>query len=181
MPRIGNTFDLTTHEGAADPHPGYRLESASILEADIADENITSRKLAPVLVEKSSTANTTINSGTDTDITGASISVTPAIACMAIVWATFDMYATTAGDIYAGRLKVDGVNQGAEVLYQTTGANHRHTLGQHWVFPLTAAAHTIKLQAARSAGSGSCLVYSAHTKLTLLLIGDANAVDDTSS
>lgn len=147
----------------------------------VGDEGITSRMLAPVVIEQRCTGNTTINSGTDTDLTGATMSVTPAIASMAVVFGVFDFSGGSVGDLYRGVLDVDGANEGALAIYDVAVVSSSLTLVQVWVFPLTAAAHTIKLQGRRDGGAGSCTVIATHTKLVLILVGDANVTNDTSS
>lgn len=146
------------------------------------DEQVTSRMLAPTVVEKRCTTDTAINSGAETDITGATITLTPAIASMALVLGTFDIDGGTAVDIFVGLLDVDGTNEGAAVVYGVpTAGGDRKSLCQHWIVPLTAASHTLKLQAYRASGTGSATVVATHTKLTVILLGDANVTNDTSS
>ena len=150
------------------------------LATSLADESVTSRMWAPVVIEQRCTTTTTIASATPADITGATISVTPAIASMALVIGIFDVNVGTASDVYLGILDVDGVDEIANAAIRGE-ATALATVSQIWVFPLTAASHTIKLQCARSSGTGTGTFYSPHTKLVLILMGDANVTNDTSS
>ena len=145
------------------------------------DEIITSRMLAPLVLEQRATADTTFTADvTEGDLTGATVTFTPDIASMAVVWGYFDVDVTTAGGGFIGILDVDGSNEGAQAIYNPTD-DDRCLLSQVWVFPLTAASHTVKLQGRQIAASGATIAKATHTKLVVWLIGDANVTDDTSS
>lgn len=140
----------------------------------LSDESIISRKLAPTVVEVQATANTTINSATDTDITGATITLTPAIASMAIVIGVFGWEDPSDTSHWVGLLDVDGANEGAQSVHTSNGSGElRAATTQIWVVPLTAASHTLKLQALRGGGTGTIIVGDANTKLVVILVGDA--------
>lgn len=181
-----------------DDHTQYVLESAHASESYDAghhaashtlashtslDESITSRMLAPTIVEQRATANTSVPSDTEVNLTGCSISITPAIASMAIVWGISLISGTVAGDYYQMILDIDGSNQPGYGVTRIVAASDvdRNSFSFVWVFPLTAAAHTINLQAKRESGSGAATFYSPLTKMVLWLVGDANATDDTGS
>ena len=145
------------------------------------DERVASRNLAPTIVEQRCTANVTTSGGTTVDVTGATITLTPAIASMAIVWGVFDIENGVAGDVYLGTCVADaGPAEGATMVHKAA-ANTRVTIGNIWVIPLTAASHTIKLQIARASGSGTATVRANNSKLVLWLVGDANVTNDVSS
>jgi hypothetical protein len=142
----------------------------------VGDESITSQKLAPVVIIETATANTTLNSGSNTDITGCSISITPAIASTAIIWADADIEADTLGDIYVVFLQVDGgASEAQQIVFEAAKNGDRKLSGQVWLKNLSAGAHTIKLVGFRNSGAGSATVFSPHTRLMLLLVGDNNA------
>lgn len=146
------------------------------------DEKITSRMLAPTIIEQRCTAGTTTSGTTETDLTGATISVTPAIASVALVIGVFRVSSHTVdGDQFLGLLDVDGTNEGAAAVINATGVASRQTFTQIWLVPLTAAAHTLKLQALRNSGTGTITFGSVSSKLIVMVLGDAGAVNDASS
>lgn len=151
----------------------YHRWNGAAWEEIQGDETVTSRQLAPNVVIESATGQTLADNAADVDITGCSISITPAIASVAMVWAIVDMEPNTAGDIWGIELDVDGVDQANQVICELP-AGQRATLGQIWLVALTAAAHTLKLQGSQVTGTGTCSI-GTHTRLMLLLLGDANA------
>jgi hypothetical protein len=115
------------------------------------------------------TANTTVNSGSDTDITGASLSITPSAASYMIITAVYDIDVATNGDVFLGYLDVDGTNQTPVAVLDAVANGDRKTVAQTWRISLTAAAHTIKLQGARASGSGSATYNQDHTGFTYFI------------
>lgn len=145
----------------------------------INDEVVESRHLTPTVRIETATSNTTINSGSDTDINGCTMTFTPAIASTAIVVATVDVEYTVAGslggEICIVELDVDGVDEASQVVVEPP-AGSRVTLSQVWLVNLTAAAHTLKLQG-RAVYGGTAptfVISSPHTRIMVTLIGDAN-------
>ena len=119
------------------------------------------------------TSNTTSASTTNVDITGATVTFTPDVACTMIIQAVFDTQSSVTGDIAAGRIVVDDVavanSQGTSMVSQDTGG-YRKTVSCLAVVNLTAASHTIKLQIARASGSGTVQVSAGNTGFTYFLI-----------
>jgi len=119
------------------------------------------------------TSNTTSASTTNVDITGATVTLTPGVACTMIIQAVFDTQSSVTGDIAAGRIVVDGgavtTSQGTSMVSQDTGG-YRKTVSCLAVVNLTAASHTIKLQIARASGSGTVQVSAGNTGFTYFLI-----------
>src|SRR3990172_9135371 len=76
------------------------------------DERVLSRNLAPTIVEQSCTTNTSLPSITWVDITGATLSITPAIASMAKIWFYADIEGSVAGDVFAITVLIDGASYG---------------------------------------------------------------------
>lgn len=95
-------------------------------------------------------------STTATDIAGATITYTPPVAEVVFVTGVFDFNVTTvANTIAIGYLLVDGSAQTATAAFKVDGGTvARGTVTQTWVISLSAAAHTLKLQAAKSASGG---------------------------
>lgn len=141
----------------------------------IATETILSSHLAPTIINKNCSGDTTINSGSDTDITGATATFTPAIASYAIVLGVFDFKTnSTANDLFSGLLDVDGSNQSAIATWKVPTSGGQGTIPQLWLVSLSAVSHTLKLQALRVSGSGSSVVAATNSHLTIFLYGDNN-------
>ena len=141
------------------------------------DEVITSRLWAPIVQEAAASGSVTTSGTTEVDCTDAAVIVTPAIASVALVWATFDLFgATVAGDTFIGILDIDGTNATQNAVYIAVDTTARLTLGQHWLVTLAAGAHTLKLQIARTAGTGTISAAVTHTKIACLVMGDANSL-----
>ncbi|KKN55501.1 hypothetical protein LCGC14_0581760 [marine sediment metagenome] len=173
--------DTLWYRSAADT---WRTPDSVIIDAALTvtttftppDESILSRYLAPVIIHEACTGDVTINSTTDTDITGCTTTFTPAIASVALVVGMYDIDGTHEGEIFAGDLDVDGTDESSSMIYEVaTAGNDRKTMPMVWLVALTAAEHTLKLQARRVVGANTATVRATHTKLVVLLLGDANA------
>lgn len=150
---------------------------SSVVTANITDESVTSRKLAPTVISETATANVT-GISSEVDITGCTTTFTPAIASIAIVWGVFHFLSgSTANDIFYGALNVDSSNEAEVARYHVPTSGGGGTFAQVWVVPLTAASHTLKLRAGRVSGSGTASVGTDHTKLLVWLIGNDNVTD----
>ena len=106
---------------------------------------------------------------TDTDVPGCSITVTVAGAnAFALVTMVFDVQAfvTTTGNVFLGRLKVDGSGGFPEA--HADDRTGRITTSQTMKVPLPAGSHTLKLQAALTPAGGFTVMPS-HTNLTVTL------------
>lgn len=128
---------------------------------------------APYALSAAASGDTTINTATLTDLTGASITFTTRTsAATAYVVAAFDMQVSTTGTaVCTGHCIVDGTDQTAQATGSLTTTSQRSTCGQNWVVTLSGAqSHTIKLQAVLSAASGSMNVRGTHTKLSILVL-----------
>lgn len=104
------------------------------------------------------------------DVPGASVSITPPLAGTLHVTATFDFSLGVTGDLLAGYLNVDGTDRTPAVIVQGVS---RCTASRSWAVPLTAAAHTIKLRAARITGSGTDITNDKHTGFTYRFVPTA--------
>jgi hypothetical protein len=102
------------------------------------------------------------------DIPGASLGITPDVAANLLVTASFDFLLDGSPDVNLfaiGILLLDGAAQSGNAFFfaNFTGSNLdglvRGHISQVWLVPLTVAAHTVKLQAAKFAtgtGVASC-------------------------
>ncbi len=167
--KIGAIF-TPQHYAALVDGTGLSLSAGIVPGAAIANAGITSTKLAPTAGQVVCSVNTTVNSASDTDITGATLAITPTVSSKLLVWATFDIGSGALNDVYVGYLDVDGVNQTRSAILEATSATDRKTVHQSWVVSLTAAAHTVKLQGARASGAGSATYNANHTGFTYMLI-----------
>jgi hypothetical protein len=122
--------------------------------------------LAAGLVSCTGATNTT---GT-ADITGATVTFTPNVACYAIVNMTADLSSSVAGDIIIANLVVDGAAQSQTCLFTAPIAGYRATVSQVFLVTLTAASHTIKMQVGRASGTGTVTAQITHTNFTYVLI-----------
>lgn len=114
--------------------------------------------------------NTTSTSTTPGDITGATVTFTPEVACTAIITVISDLSSSTAGDIGLVSLDVDGTDETQTTLFSAPVAGYRATVSQVFVVNLTAAQHTIKLQLSRAVGSGTVTAYTPNTRFYYFLI-----------
>ena len=143
----------------------------------LTDEGVTSRKLAPTVIIETCTGNVTINAGTDIDITGCTTTFTPAVASTALVVGTFTWNnPSTTSTEFKGMLDVDGANETSASYIPVPAGYTKWTTSQVWLVNLTAASHTLKLQATRTVGTGSnsITIMADDTRLTVFLLGDAN-------
>lgn len=144
----------------------------------IADQKILSRHLAPTVILESATADVTINSSSSFDITGATSTFTPAIASYAMVRGYVDLRAaTTANDVFAINLDVDGVNQTPVISFGVPTSGGRFSLSQEWLISLSAVSHTLKLEGTRVSGTGSVIVEADSSRLLIDLIGNSNVTN----
>lgn len=156
------------------------VETAKILDSNVttgkvADEAITSRKLAPKIALKPCTGDVTLNSTSYADITGCTLTFTPDIASYARVWGIIDYRAaSTVNDEFQVDLDVDGVNQTPIISYKVPTSAGRFVMSQCWLIPVTAAAHTIKLEGKRLSGSGTVVVEADSSRMIIELMGNDN-------
>ncbi len=116
--------------------------------------------------------------GTYADIASATVTFTPDVACTALVTATFDLELSSIGSAESvegtGVLVVDGSAQTpvATVSFINAGAatsfTSRSTATQVYRVALTAAAHTLKLQAKKTNESGTTVVTATGANCRLL-------------
>lgn len=131
----------------------------------IADGAVTSRKFKPTIGTKQTTEFETAVGAAYADIAGTELAITPEVASWLKIFATIQWGLTTAGSaaVASVALMVDGVQQTPTYFTRlaapsTWGAGSFNNNGEYgqpcfWLVSLTAAAHTIKLQAKHEAGS----------------------------
>lgn len=132
---------------------------------------VKSEGFQPTIGRIDSTVDTTINSGTPADITGATVTFTVLVASYLWVMASFDIDPATINNIFVGYLNVDGANQTQQVVKGApTAGNNRAVCAQSWLISLAAGSHTIKLQGSRASGAGSATFAKPHTGFTYMLV-----------
>ena len=107
------------------------------------------------------------------DVVGASVSVTAYNDnAVVIVTGVFDVNVTSAsaGVIAIGQCMVDGALPAPAIATHDLGTVGRHTVTQTWRAAVGAGAHTIKLQASKTAAGGTATVLTVHTTITAILI-----------
>lgn len=118
--------------------------------------------------------NTTINSGTAIDITGATVTYTPMVDGTILVLATFLVECATFSavtDRINGLLVVNAVSSTYGVADTYTAVGERKTISQEFVVPVSAGTqYTLKLTARQAAGTSTYTVISAATGFIWLMI-----------
>lgn len=87
------------------------------------------------------------------DVPGATLSITPSVPSLLLVFAVADLEGSTPTEIAVGKtiavLNVDGSDRSEQLIngFLSTSAIVRETVSQAFSVSLTAAAHTVKLRA----------------------------------
>lgn len=123
-----------------------------------------SKRISGVIInsgQDAPSANTTINSETDIDLTGASVTFTPAVAATILITATFGYEtATTGTDQYRCVIDIDDSNVATLVTDASDVASKRKSVTVSYVGNLIAASHTIKMQMSIVTGSTAATALS---------------------
>lgn len=161
----------------------HKFQSLVIPTGALQDGAVTSRKAALSTGTFALTGGDVISGTTFADLTGSSQTIVPAVASIALIWATIDWTIENVfgsdriNDTLVGQLLVDGAAQSGQIITgldldtsSGAGANFRQTATQHWRVALTAASHTLKLQAKTTGGSVVGTVAASHSKWSYLLL-----------
>jgi hypothetical protein len=143
-----------------------KIAAKAITETLIADGAVTSRKAKLTCGEKRATEGLNLTEAAQ-DVPGTELKITPAVASVLLVTTIFDFNTVNACQTF-GWLNVDGKNDPnfSGGFQPSTTAE---TCPQVYAKSLTAAAHTIKLQAQRG-GGGTALLEAGITGYTYLLV-----------
>lgn len=149
---------------------GAQIGAAGIQNGAITNLHIAqglkmlSPNLGPTVGSVSATASLTATT-TPTDVAGATVTLTPSVASTLVVNAAVSFFITPAvasTTTAFARLMVDGVAQPRLASKYFTVAAGGYGVGgtsyQTWAIPLTAAAHTIKLQGYYTTSAGTPVV-----------------------
>jgi len=112
-------------------------------------------------------------STTPADIPGATLTFTTANPNATVLAAgIFDCgCATTGTGLVVGTLVVDGSSQSPESTFGLVTANDRNSVAQVWAVTLASAgSHTLKLQGALTAASGTGSIHATHTGIAVLVL-----------
>lgn len=114
----------------------------------ISDGAVSSRKLKPTVGIFSSSGSMNLPEAL-TDVAGAVLEITPSVASILKVVATFDFEVITGTSLrtLTGTLGLDGVDQTQTAVYKTTATGGLVSVTQVYSLALTAAKHTIKMRA----------------------------------
>jgi hypothetical protein len=130
---------------------GQLLDPLSVTTDKLDDGAATSRKVALTGAAVYANANLQL-SGALQNVPNCTVTFTLDVASIVVVTGIFSFNGdatvdANAGDLALGVLDVDGATQTPAAICKFTGASDRKTVMQKWRVPLTAASHTIKLQA----------------------------------
>lgn len=125
--------------------------SADMDGSKLLDSSVTSRKLDPTSDIDTCSGDLTLTNAFQ-DVAGCTVTFTPTVASYALVIGTFD-FDIGAGNTAYGTLDVDGSD---ETSFAILEGEARGTVTQMWLVTLTAAEHTLKLQAKSNSGGGTC-------------------------
>ena len=160
------------------------LDDAAVTAAKLADGAATSAKIAPTILHAAATNDLTITDPL-TDVPGATLTFTPAVASRLLITAVFDIRIErnvfTYGEFCrtAGRIILDGSTTGTYARFavendgsQTPRVDAEACVACQSVVNVTAASHTVKLQAELEAGpwTGIATARSGHTALSILIV-----------
>lgn len=159
------------------------IASNAVTTAKILDANVTAAKLATnaktSFFRASMLASQTLTTSF-VDLSGATLTFTPAVASVALIFSIFDFDATALpGETVTmdGKTLVDGVDQGdfASIYanaQSATGASNGRSRGaatQVYTTALTAASHTIKLQGRMQNGASGGNVAQDSTSILVVV------------
>lgn len=174
----------TTASKAAAGNDARFPAGADIVETDVADGAVSSRKLKPTVGTKAASADLALGTSyADIALTGGDLSITPAVASLLKVTAVFNFRligtVSTEGYMEArGTINLDGADQTAEAYalhLSDSPASSADTLNvtvtQVYLLSLTAAAHTIKMRGRRgSSVLGGASALSPMTRMLYELV-----------
>jgi hypothetical protein len=123
----------------------------SVTEGKIADAAATSRKIAPTTGLVTASGNLSLTSSNQ-DVPGASLSITPAVASVLLVTASFDAQASNSGQ-FVGLIELDGVQVGTFARHYASTASERATVTALARLVLDAGPHTVKLRGSNLVGT----------------------------
>jgi hypothetical protein len=145
-----STYETQTHASATyQTSAGLDSSVASLVNTASSTRSALDGRYAggntvPTMGEVHATASQALGS-TVQDLPGTTLTFTPTVAGKLLVIGSFDITCADAAGTVTGYLNVDGT--ALTPVAVRAGWSGRAMLTRHWVVPLTAAAHTIKLQA----------------------------------
>lgn len=151
-----------------------KIIAGAITETKLGDGSVTSRKFKPTGGDVEASENLAL-AGAYANVPGALLKITPVVASILKVEATWDLEIHPNGGISQalGTLSVDGVDQEREANFLGNTINNvqlRGTKTQTYRLALTAAEHTIRMRAAKPLGAEACICYADDTHFTYELV-----------
>lgn len=141
-------------------YPNPTIATGAVTPSKLASGVILSGRAAAT-----SSLTTTLNYS---DVPGASVTFTPAIAGYALVMITVDC-SMSSGGLLSAKLVVDGTAESEEALIQAPSGTARATVSQTYRVSLSAASHTLKIQGKYIVTGGT--IYNPHTTISYIFIG----------
>ncbi|WP_157182590.1 hypothetical protein [Sciscionella marina] len=85
----------------------------------------------------------------------------------ALVTGALDMGNAKAGSVFYFVLRVNGQDQGKQIIFGSPGSSFRATASQFWEVPVVRGDHTLELFGARDSGEGTVSVNFPHAGMTV--------------
>jgi hypothetical protein len=175
---------VTLAKLAADSVDSSKIVAGAIVDSDVnaaaaiqgSKLDTTDGRLKETVDVKAATGNLTLTTSAQ-DVPGATVTFTPDVACFALVTTIFDFSLSNVGSslIVFGTLVVDGAAQSPVAIAQADlsgiqgTAGFRHTVSQVHKVTLSAASHTLKLQAFKF-GTATAVANQPHTRFLYRLV-----------
>lgn len=154
------------------------VADAAVTTAKLADAAATSRKAKLTAGTIRSTGTISPLTSTRQDVPGVSLSITPDVASVLLIWGTFEGHLrapdSSSTAQLQGWLTVDGADQTgvayAKFAPVTDTGYVNLKVGESWMVPLTAAPHTVKLRCATGGNFGTGLSDLNNASMSYLLL-----------
>lgn len=130
---------------------------------------------APTVGSRVACSTTTlVDTTSDEDITGATITIIPEVDMSIMVWATFEVSCSTFGSAlhaFTGALVVNGTAQDGRVETTVRSTDDARSISGSWIVPLNSGtSYTVKLQAKTSNAGTQFNVLQVNTWFTYLQV-----------
>lgn len=146
-----------------------KLAEEAVTEAKQADGSTSSRKFKPTAGVKRCSADLVMTEAyQDIAFTGGNLAITPAVASTLLIWAQFS-FGSHTGDTEEFRILMDAEERESVKFIEVLEGVNRGNMPLFDAIPLTAAAHTIKMQARQVPVHGDSLFKDA-TRFTYMLV-----------
>jgi hypothetical protein len=146
-----------------------KIANLAVSEAKLADKAVTSRKFKPTAGLKVCSADLALTEAyQDIAFTGGNLVITPAVASTLMMWVQIG-FGSHTGDTESFRILMDAEERALGEFVEVTESVNRAPMMLVDAIPLTAAEHTIKLQA-KQVPSHADKVWANITRYTYMLV-----------